>query len=87
MFTVHAGSEGVLIVGAKLIVTLNGLSPQPPTVSVARTVKLNVPVAEGVPESNPAALSVKPVGSGNEPGASPQLSAPVPPVAVSVVAG
>jgi hypothetical protein len=52
------------MVGARLIVMLNGFSPEPPTVSVTRTVKLKGPVADGVPESTPAALMLNPGGHG-----------------------
>jgi hypothetical protein len=64
MFTVHAGSEGVLIVGAGLMVMLNGFSPKAVVVSVTRTVKLKVPAADGVPERIPAALRLNPGGHG-----------------------
>jgi hypothetical protein len=49
---------------AWLIVILNDCVPEPPTLSVASTVKLNVPDAVGVPVIWPfAALMPRPVGS------------------------
>ena len=50
--------------------------------SVAVTVKLNVPVAVGVPLSKPAVESVSPFGSA--PALTPNVLAPVPPVFVIV---
>jgi len=59
-------------------VTLTGVV----ALSVTFTVKLEVALAVAVPESTPAALSVRPVG--NVPEARDHVSVPVPPLAFSV---
>ncbi len=51
--------------------------------SVTFTVKVDVPVAVGVPEIAPEPLRLSPAGS-EEPVAKLQVSVPVPPVAASV---
>src|SRR5689334_4786077 len=53
--------------------------------SAACTVKLNVPIAVGVPLITPAELRVNPPGNGPEPEASDQVIVPIPPVAASCV--
>jgi hypothetical protein len=53
-----------------------------PTLSVTFTVKLNAPVAVGVPPITPPPLKLNPAG--NDPDVIVQFSAPVPPVAASV---
>jgi hypothetical protein len=61
----------------------SAIEPLAPTVSVARTVKLKVPVAVGIPEIPPVPeLNDKPPG--NAPAAIDHVSAPVPPFDASV---
>ena len=59
-----AGSVAVVIVGAVPADSITILSAlvSLPAVFVALTVKVNVPVAVGVPEITPPSLNVKPVG-------------------------
>lgn len=76
--------EGVVIAGAGLIVTANGLLAKPLAVSRTCTVKLNVPVLAGVPLSTPVELRDAPAGSGPPWESNVQVKAPMPPVAFSV---
>jgi hypothetical protein len=59
------GSEDVVITGGTPTMVIDNAFVSLPPPFVAFTVKLNVPVAEGVPEITPAVERVKPVG--NEP--------------------
>ena len=60
---VPSGSEVVVIDGAAMMVSDRFLVPVPPTLSVTRTVKLDVPAVVGVPVIAPVdGLSVSPAG-------------------------
>ena len=67
---------------AGLITTVYACEPVAPTVSVAVMVKLNVPLALGAPDSVPAAVKVRPVGT--VPTVTENVESPVPPVAATV---
>ena len=74
---------GLTTIGAAAMVTVYARVPDAPLPSVARTVKLLVPAAVGVPASAPLdALSVSPAGS--DPALIAKVYAPLPPVAVIV---
>lgn len=78
---VPVGRDVVVIVNW-VMVMLNALVPDAFKVSVAFTVKPNVPVFVGVPEITPPEERVRPFG--NEPPVSDQVYGPVPPLAASV---
>ena len=81
--TVVDGRLAGLTVIAALIVTEYACSAVAPTVSVAVTVKLNVPPDDGVPVIAPVdPFRDRPVG--NEPAVTANAEAPVPPVAPTV---
>ncbi len=79
-------SETVLITSAELMVSENALSTKAAEESVSRTVTLvGPPAIVGVPLITPPVLSVRPVGSAPDDGASVQVyPVPVPPVPASV---
>jgi hypothetical protein len=73
----------VVTTGAAFTTIDKAWSSNTPFVSVTRTVKLNVPVAVGVPEITPVPL-FKERPAGNAPTVTDQLNGVVPPLAASV---
>lgn len=75
---VQSGNVDGLTVTAGLMMIVYACKPVAPTLSVAVTVKLNVPPSVGVPVNAPLVASDKPVGSA--PDVTANVATPVPPV-------
>jgi len=74
------GRDGVVIVGTAAIVIVSALVAIAPAPSVTRTVKFDVPAAEGVPAMTPApVIGLNPAGS--DPADNDHVNGAVPPVA------
>jgi hypothetical protein len=81
--TVPPGNDEVVMLIAEATTIESALVVVAPTESVTRTVKLEVPEADGVPlMAPPLVMGFIPVGSA--PDAKDQVSGPVPPVAATV---